>query len=106
MVFPAVRRACPAPQAQAILRLEAHLAPLVRGGSTVDPASQAAATAPQAHTALINAEVLSFVPRARTAPPSAVFLAIVFLEATVVSASQAAATAPQAHTALINAEVL
>ena len=58
MVFPANRRVSPAPQAQAILRLEAHLAPLVSLGPTVDPASQAAATAPQAHTALINAEVL------------------------------------------------
>ena len=61
MVFPANRRAPPAPQAQAILRLDALLplpAPHVLMGPTVDPASQAAATAPQAHTALINAEVL------------------------------------------------
>ena len=61
MVFPAVRRAPPAPQAQAILRLDALLplpAPLVPMGPTVDPASQAAATAPQAHTALISVDVL------------------------------------------------
>ena len=61
MVFPAVRRVPPAPQAQAILRLDALLplpAPLVPMGPTVVSANQAAATAPQAHTALINAEVL------------------------------------------------
>jgi hypothetical protein len=58
MVFPAVRRAPPAPQAQAILRLEAHLAPLVSMEATVVSANQAVATALQAHTALINAEVL------------------------------------------------
>ena len=77
MVFPAVRRAPPAPQAQAILRLEALvplLALLVTKAATVVSANQAAATAPQAHTALFNAEVLSFVPRARTAPPRAALL--------------------------------
>ena len=106
MVFPANRRAPPAPQAHSILRLEAHLAPFVLLGPTVVSASQAAATAPQAHTVLIPPEVLCFVPRARAAPPRVALLPHVFLEATVVSANQAAATAPQAHTALINAEVL
>jgi hypothetical protein len=61
MVFPANRRAPPAPQAQAILRLVALLplpAPLAPMEATVVSANQAAATAPQAHTALINAEIL------------------------------------------------
>ena len=58
MVFPANRRAPPAPQAQAILRLEAHLALLVPMEPTAVWASQAATTAPQAHTALIPPEVL------------------------------------------------
>ena len=61
MVFLANRCVSPAPQGQAILLLEALLllpAPLVLKEATVDPANQAAATAPQAHTALINAEVL------------------------------------------------
>ena len=99
----------PAPQAQSILRLDALLplpARLVPMGPTVVSASQAAATAPQAHTALIPPEVLCFVPRARAAPPRAALLPHVFLEATADLANQAAATAPQAHTALINAEVL
>jgi hypothetical protein len=61
LVFLANPPASPAPQARAILLLEAILpllALLVLLGPTVDPASQAAATAPQAHTALIPPEVL------------------------------------------------
>ncbi len=66
--LPAVTMAClanppapPAPQAQAILLLEPLLllpALLVLEEATVDMANQAAATAPQAHTALIIVEVL------------------------------------------------
>ena len=74
MVFPANHRASFAPQGQAILRSQAHLAmraKRVRLPATVLPANRFAATVPPAITALIQPVVRRFVPQALTALPRA-----------------------------------
>ena len=77
MVFPANHRASFAPQGQAILRSQAHLAiraKRVRLPATVLPANRPAATVPPATTALIQPVVRRFVPQALTALPRAALL--------------------------------
>ena len=103
------RRAPPAPQAQAILRSQAHLSLRALRAclpATVLWANQFAATAPPATTALIQPVVRRFVPQAVPALPRAALLICVPTEHTADPANQAAATAPQAHTALIPPKVL
>jgi hypothetical protein len=76
-VLPANRFAPPAPQGRAILLLEAHLslhALRVPLEPTLVLANEAAATALQARTALIQPSVLRFVPQALTVLPRAALL--------------------------------